>query len=144
MFEIHVTVSCPDLLAAAQLLVHKTAELEAKKKSLPASPTVLPSQAASPAVPVNHSTWPAASATASGQNSAPADTVAQAVPLAAAPTFTLEQICKAGADLVTQTPGMLAQVNGLLAQYGVQAVTDLKPEHFGAVATALRGMGAKI
>ncbi|MCX4356984.1 MAG: hypothetical protein OSJ43_12315 [Oscillospiraceae bacterium] len=32
----------------------------------------------------------------------------------------------------------------LLHSFGVQAVTELKPENYGAFATALRGMGAKI
>ena len=32
----------------------------------------------------------------------------------------------------------------LLAKYGVQAVTQLKPEQYGAFATELRGLGAQI
>lgn len=66
------------------------------------------------------------------------------VPLSQGPVYTVAQIAKAGADLISQNPGLLPQVNALLTQYGAQAVTDVKPEHFGAFATALRGMGAKI
>lgn len=130
MLEIHVTVSCPDILAAAKLL---TKGIVISDPVLPETPTPTPTAVAAPIAQAPAATTPVA----------PIPTT-PAVPLAAAPTFTLQQICKAGADLVTQNPGMLPQVNALLAQYGVQAVTDLKPEHFGAVATALRGMGAQI
>lgn len=130
MLEIRVTVSCPDILAAAKLLAKG---ISISEPVLPETPAPAPTAVAAPVAQSPAVTAPVA----------PAPT-APVVPLAAAPTFTLQQICKAGADLVTQNPGMLPQVNALLAQYGVQAVTDLKPEHFGAVATALRGMGAQI
>lgn len=102
MFEIRVTIACPDLLAAAKLLARNS----------------IPEAVEAPAAPV--------------------------VPLSQGPTYTLAQIAKAGADLISQNPGLMPQVNALLAQYGVQAVTDVKPEHYGAFATALRGLGAKI
>lgn len=123
MLEIHVTVSCPDLLAAAQLLKGVASNDPVSAKNPTADPA------------------PVTTAQTVGQTAAPTNTV---VPLAGAPTFTMEQICRAGADLITQNPGVMPQVNGLLAQYGVQTITDLKPEYFGAVATALRGLGAKI
>ena len=114
MFEIHVTVSCPDLLAAAQLLVKQTTAPSAPSHT----PAIVQQTTPTPGTP--------------------------AVPLAAAPTYTMAQIANAGAELIRQNPGLLPQVNALLTQYGVQAVTDVKPEHYGAFATALRGMGAKI
>ena len=116
MFEVHVTVSCPDLLAAAQLL--------AKGQATPAV-AVLPATPVTTTAPV-------------------VPTTAPAVPLASAPAYSMAQIAKAGADLISQNPGLLPQVNSLLSQYGVQAVTEVKPEDYGAFATALRGMGAKI
>lgn len=119
MFEIHVTVSCPDLLAAAQLLAKGHADPVAYAADVP------PSASVSAPTPV-------------------APTVAPAVPLSTIPTYSMAQIAKAGADLISQNPGMLPQVNALLSQYGVQAVTEVKPEDYGAFATALRGMGAKI
>lgn len=136
MFEIHVTVSCPDLLAAAQLLVKRINPEYAEPPTPPVTPT--PASAATP------STFPisATNAVESGQSAVPTNTLV--VPLAQAPTYTMPQIAKAGADLISQNPGLLPRVNALLAQYGVQAVTDVKPEHYGAFATALRGMGAKI
>ena len=66
------------------------------------------------------------------------------VPLAAAPGYTLEQLARAGAELASQGPDKLAAANALLAQFGVQALTQLPKEQFGAFATALRGLGAKI
>jgi hypothetical protein len=64
--------------------------------------------------------------------------------LAQAPTFTLADISKAGADLIGANPGLLPKVNELLAQFGIQTLDKLKPDQFGAFATALRGLGAKI
>lgn len=70
--------------------------------------------------------------------------VAPVVPVAAAPSFTKEQIARAGSELISQQPGRMQELMGLLASYGVQAITDLKPEQLGPFATTLRGMGAKI
>lgn len=130
MFEIHVTIDCPDLLAAAKLLARHTVSESA---DAPANTIAAPAPALEMPVtntPVNTSN--------------PAPTPAPTVPLSQGPTYTMAQIAKAGADLISQNPGLLPQVNALLAQYGVQAVTDIKPEHYGAFATALRGMGVKI
>lgn len=60
----------------------------------------------------------------------------------AAPTYTLEQISKAGADLAAA--GKTPQLLGLLQQFGIQAVNMLPKEQYGAFATALRGMGAQL
>lgn len=121
MFEVHVTISCPDLLAAAQLLAKGYAASAAPESVvLPPAPVTTPA----PALVV--------------------PTAAPVVPLSTAPTYSMAQIAKAGADLISQNPGLLPQVNALLSQYGVQAVTEVKPEDYGAFATALRGMGAKI
>jgi len=67
---------------------------------------------------------------------------ARSVPVAPAPTFTLEQISRAGVQLVDA--GKLPQLMGLLNKYGVQAVTQLDPGTYGAVATELRALGAQI
>ncbi len=165
MFEIHVTIACPDLLAAAKLLVrHTTPEsagtsFDATTKSPESAGTSFDATTKSPAnmtgAPVPSLSMPAASTSAAPSApmpaantpvtpSTPASTPAPVVPLSQGPVYTVAQIAKAGADLISQNPGLLPQVNALLAQYGVQAVTDVKPEHYGAFATALRGMGAKI
>jgi hypothetical protein len=38
----------------------------------------------------------------------------------------------------------MQQLLELLGRYGVQAVTQLKPEQYGAFATELRALGAQI
>lgn len=131
MFEIHVTIACPDLLAAAKLLTRNAAT------EAPAWPP-----ASTAAAPLPGPVAPASDIPANTTSTQPAP--AQVVPLSQAPTYTMPQIAKAGANLISQNPSLLPQVNALLAQYGVQAVTDIKSEHYGAFATALRGLGAKI
>lgn len=64
-----------------------------------------------------------------------------AVPVTA-PTYTLDQIAKAGANLVDA--GKMEQLLALLTKYGVQAVTQLTPDQYGAFATELRALGAQI
>lgn len=125
MFEIHVTIACPDLVAAAQLL----AGCAAHKAEITPAPVA--------------STAPAPATAPVTVQAAPAP-VAPNVPLATAPTFSIQQIAKAGADLFTNRPELRPQVNALLSQFGLQSVTDLKPDQYGAFATALRGLGANI
>lgn len=67
--------------------------------------------------------------------------VAPAVPTAA-PTFTLEMLSKAGADLVDM--GKMDSLMMLLQNFGVEAITSLNPEYYGAFATELRNLGAQI
>lgn len=67
-----------------------------------------------------------------------------AVPVAPAPSYTVEQVSRAGSELLSQQPQKMNELLALLASYGVQATTDLKPEQLGPFATALRGMGAKL
>ena len=68
------------------------------------------------------------------------------VPVAPVPApatnITLQQIARAGASLVDR--GKKAEVIGVLRRYGVQAVTQLKPEQFGQFAGELRALGAQI
>lgn len=67
---------------------------------------------------------------------------APAVPVASAPTYTLDQIATAGAALVNA--GKMEQLLALLSKYGIQTITQLKAEQFGAFVTELRGLGAQI
>ena len=60
----------------------------------------------------------------------------------AAPQYTLEQIATAGSALIDA--GKLNQLMELLGKYGVNSLTNLKPENYGAVAMDLRAMGARI
>lgn len=65
-----------------------------------------------------------------------------AVPTAGAPTYTMDQLAVAATQLVDA--GRQAEIVQLLASFGVQALTALPKEHYGAFATQLRAMGAKI
>lgn len=83
------------------------------------------------------------------QQPAPASPVAQpthpAVPAAvptSAQTYTMEQLAVAATGLMDQ--GHREKLVQLLAQFGVNALTVLPKEQYGAFATALRAMGAKI
>ncbi len=170
MFEINITVSCPDLVQAATIFATAMGSIKISEPTvtIPAaapavtstSDTARPAQygSATPAVaaaltpPVGQTT-PATANPTNGQSSMMASMMsscpsnaapAGGVPLAQAPTFTLEQVSKAGADLVTVQPAKMQELMNLLAQFGVQTVNALKPEQLGAFATALRGMGAQI
>ena len=153
MFEINVTIHCPDLVAAAQLLARCTGAAAPAAPATPApvvAPTAPVVQETAPAQlqhPATNSTTAVSPMTSTGcPSEAPTATATapNSVPLAQAPTFTLPEISKAGADLIGANPGLLPKVNELLAQYGIQTLDKLKPDQFGAFATALRGLGAKI
>ena len=62
--------------------------------------------------------------------------------MTAPPQYTIDQIMKAGATLMDA--GRVDDLMNLLHNFGVSAVTELKPEQTGAFATALRSLGAKI
>lgn len=59
-----------------------------------------------------------------------------------AKAYTFEDITAAGSQLLEQ--GKMNQLMTLLKEYGVQAVTQLKPEQYADVAAGLRKLGAKI
>lgn len=109
-------------------------------QAAPAVPTapVAPAPAAAPTTPP---VAPAPAAVPTAPSAAPVTPAAPAVPVTA-PTYTLDQIAKAGASLVDA--GKMEQLLGLLTKYGVQAVTQLNPDQYGAFATELRALGAQI
>lgn len=78
------------------------------------------------------------------QNTAPVPTQTQApagVPVSA-PTYTREQLAVAATQLIDA--GRRNDVVGLLSSFGVQALTALPKDQYGAFATQLRAMGAKL
>ena len=111
--------------------------------------TVVPTQPtpAPVATPTQSTPAPVATPTPAPAPAAPAQTVAPTnpaptVPVTTAPTYTLDQIAKAGASLVDA--GKMEQLLALLAKYGVQAVTQLQPDQYGVFATELRTLGAQL
>ena len=157
-FNVNVNVKCPDLLMAATVLakaVHRGTAAEvaptAPAAPVPASapvaqpqvpaPTAMPTATtvAAPAVP-----FPVAAPVAQMPMTGTGVHTVPTAPTAPGPVYTLDQIGRAGAELIGSNPGKMAELTGLLQQFGVPAITELKPEQFGPFATALRGLGARL
>lgn len=102
------------------------------------APAAQPSPALAPVTPVPVAQPAAAPAPVAQPAPAPAP--------AAAPTtawaFRFEDIQLAATSLCDT--GKRAEVLALLAKYGIQALSALPAEQYGAFATELRGLGAKI
>ena len=119
-------------------------------------PAVAPVQQAIPATPVTAPTMQQPVATAAPVMTPPAAPVTQqfipqpaAVPAPAAPTqpqqgITCEQIINAAMPLMNSNPAFAMQLQGILAKYGVQAVTQIPENMLPDVAADLRALGAKI
>lgn len=166
MMEMKITVEAPDLAASILKLAkaiasgpdpdiltpdeplpvasYPTAPAPAPAPAAPVSPApVTPTQTPAPTATPPVAPPVAAPAPTAGQTSAaPGNTPAPTVPVTGAPTYTLDQISRAGASLVDA--GKMQQLLELLGRYGVQAVTQLQPEQYGAFATELRALGAQI
>lgn len=157
MMEMKIKIDVPELVAAVEKLaaaIDKTAlniavpnegtlNFNMPAGNAPVAPA--PVQTAPTPAPV------AASAPAPAPTPTPAAPPVTPMPTAAAPapavpvtapTYTLDQIAKAGANLVDA--GKMEQLLALLTKYGVQAVTQLTPDQYGAFATELRALGAQI
>ena len=139
MLEARLTIEAPELAAAIGKLAQAIVLGHTGAPSVHASQSE-PAQAAA-AAPTAHT---AAQAPAPGPQVTHLGNVPTVAPVAAAPTYTMEQIGKAGADLATQTPGKMPELLALLQKYGVRAITELRPEQLGAFATELRGLGARL
>lgn len=143
-FTIDINVTGMDKLAEAILALagkgcgchagtpDKPAQVPAPVPSAPAVATQVPAPAPAPAPAVPVSPAPAAPAEPAPASAAP---VAQ-------PVYTFEQLQTAAGSLVTA--GRQADLLALLAKFGVQAMTQLAPAQYGAFATALRELGAKL
>ena len=76
--------------------------------------------------------------------SAPAPTPNPVVPVTEAPKYSIDDIARAGAELAQQGPHKIGELTGLLQQFGLQAVTQLRPDQMAPFVVALRGLGARI
>lgn len=141
--------SAGEVLAELRTLVNQVVQDGENKAAAPAHQAAAPAAWPTPtpvaalAAPV---TAPSpAPVTSAGQNYAsPGNRPVPSAPVASAPTITLEQVSKAGADLITADSSRLPALNGLLQRYGIASVQELPAEQIGTFATELRGMGAKI
>lgn len=151
-FTINVHVTGLDKLADA------IASLFAQKTTTPAhTNTLIPADTGATVNP------PSASAPASATTTQPTEALpvsapvsvptapqavnppAQTAPVtpAAGPTYTMDELARAGAVLLSD-PAKAAAVMALPQQFGVQSLQQLPPERFGDLANALRGLGAVI
>lgn len=145
MMELIVKIEAPELAAS----INKLADAISGHAPAASMATVGPALVAAPVeapAPVNPAPAPVAM-TAPAQPVAPTatspgNTAAPAVPVSSAPSYTLDQISRAGASLVDA--GKMQQLLELLSRYGVQAITQIQPEQYGAFATELRALGAQI
>ena len=163
MFEIKVTVEIPDLVKAAEMLAGYKVECEKKGylESLEALKTQIPEAVppyTAPDMPVPTTTGstpdanivPATTTAPVITNPAPVIPPAPApitpptVAPTAAPAFTLMQVAKAGADLITAKPQLQPQLVELLGRFGAQTVKDLPQNRLGEFAAELRALGGKI
>ena len=76
--------------------------------------------------------------------SAPAPTPNPVVPGTEPPKYSIDDIARAGAELAQQGPDKITALTGLLSQFGLQAVTQLRSDQMGPFVLALRGLGARI
>lgn len=145
MLEMKITIAAPDLAAAINNLAVALANGNTVPAEKPAkAEKQTEAKDAAQQAPVNPM-----QATGAPLSATPAQTVvpvanapvASAVPTGA-PTYTLDMIARAGAALVDA--GKMDALCGLLAKYGVEALTALNPAQYGNFANDLRALGAQI
>ena len=145
MLEVKITIAAPDLAAAINNLAVALANGNTVPAEKPAkAEKQTEAKDAAQQAPVNPM-----QATGAPLSATPAQTVApvanapvaSAVPTGA-PTYTLDMIARAGAALVDA--GKMDALCGLLAKYGVEALTALDPAQYGNFANDLRALGAQI
>lgn len=114
------------------------------------APAAAPVQQAIPVTPVAAPMMQQPVATAAPVMTPPAAPVTQQfIPQPTAPTqsqqgITCEQIINAAMPLMNSNPAFAMQLQGILAKYGVQAVTQIPENMLPNVAADLRALGAKI
>lgn len=147
MMEMKIKIDVPELVAAVEKLaaaIDKTAlNITVPNEGTLNFNTPGGNAPVAPA-PVQTAPTPAPAPTPAAPPVTPMPTAAAPAPAVpvTAPTYTLDQIAKAGANLVDA--GKMEQLLALLTKYGVQAVTQLTPDQYGAFATELRALGAQI
>lgn len=146
MNEMKLKIEAPELVTAIEKLA---AILPVGQILTDVSPITPPA----PQPPVTAPVAPAAPVTSVPVSDKPMVPVEPSVPMdpaapptpvvpVAAVTYTLDQLSKAGASLVDA--GKMEQLLALLGRYGIQAITQLQPDQYGAFATELRALGAQI
>ena len=155
MLEIRITA--PELTEALNNLARAislapTTQTGETSGATPTSTTSVTAESApvaepTPIVPVANPTVPTSApqtvpVAQPAQNvSSPTPTPAPIIPTAA-PQYTLDMLANAGAALLNA--GKMNELMAILAKFGVEALTSIPPEKYGAVALELRNIGAQI
>ena len=137
-----------DMLSfARQLLGQVEGEkaMQPQRQPVMQQATVVPTQPAAPVAPAQPTAPVVPPQTA--VPTTPVQPVASVAPIqpvvpTTSVTYTPDDLARAAFALMDS--GRQQELIGLLQQFGVNAIPELKPEQFGAFATALRGMGAQI
>lgn len=108
----------------------------------PAASTYAPQPQQQYGAPAQATTAPAQQSVYVQQIPMPQQPAPQTTVPTAAQTYTLEQLSVAGTQLVDA--GRMAELQQMLASFGVSSMMQLPKEQYGAFATQLRAMGAKI
>lgn len=126
-----------DMLDKLQHLAPGAGYIDVVHGESPAIPVTPDPQIVSPAMPA-----PAPQPVATPQP----ETVAApaAVPTVGIQTYTLDALSTAAAPLVDAGPTKIKQLQDLLAQFGVRSLQELPAEQYGAMANALRVLGARL
>lgn len=135
MLEMNITITAAGLEAAINNLATAIGGNAAANKAETAATTTDRTTPTAPSMPVVP-TMPAPPAV---QPSVPVNPTP--IPTSA-PQYTFDMISTAGSALIDA--GKMDQLVMLLGKFGVQSLTDLNPESYGAVANELRALGAKI
>lgn len=134
MFEAKVTIDAPELAAAINNLA---AALKPPTRTLELfDGSVRLTEAAESAGVVD------CNATAASEKEAAKATQPEAEQAQPVKTYTLDEISRAGTALIDE--GKMPQLIELLKRYNVQALTQLDPSAYPAVAEELKALGAKL
>lgn len=128
-----ITVNIPAIDRLAEAITGLALKLPATE--MQERPPVAEIKAPGPTVGVPAAPAPVVPITATPV--APAPTVP-----VSAPSYTLEQLSLAARQLADS--GRMADVQSLVAQFGVQTMTQIPTDRYGDFATSLRGLGARI
>ena len=135
MSTLTITIEAPEMVAAIRELATALGNHRAQQTA----PTVNTVPQQTPVTPTSNIVPQQAPVTVI--SSAVPQQASAAVPTATA-TYTIDQLAYAASPLIDA--GKLPEVQALLGQFGVNILTELPAEQYGAFATALRGLGAKI
>lgn len=156
MLEIHVLITAPEITASLNNLAGAFGSAKAAPSMIGDAPAPQPVPAAAPqpapvtapepvsvapGVPVVPVVPVAPTAPAPVVPVLPVSPVPTTVPTAA-PQYDLDAISRAGNALLDG--GQMEQLLALLAKYGIDNLTKLPKEQYGAMAADLRALGAKI